>query len=210
MLKGPSSGATLGQQSWTGDGPTVGRRCPRQLLLGLVLVHVYLKNLLVMHVCRLHLELHIVVGICPMHSSWIFLFYIYAQSCLICLGSTIIILQHTPLVGLAEVVDITASPSFPSPLLPEVTAPVATTVQDRSHHPSPQAAQIYPQWPFKTRCQASIEVWQLTFPRATLAASTCALCLQSRKERWPGCPSQVDCSPNDLSGASWTVALKPI
>ena len=44
-----------------GDGPMAGLRCPMQLLSGLVLVQVDVRNLLVTHLCRLDVEPLVVV-----------------------------------------------------------------------------------------------------------------------------------------------------
>lgn len=165
-----------------------------------------------MHVCRLHLELPIVVGICPMHSSFFFFYFI-------CMHEVVFNLpweyhKNSP-------TDTTDGPCWSGcrRCKPQLSFPSSARGYRPSGHSSARQVPTSIPPPQPTCCsnlssvarwQAPIEVSQLTFPHATLAASTCALCSQSRKERWPGCPPQVDCLPNDLCGTSWAVALKPV
>lgn len=72
-------GSLLGSRAWLGDGPTARLKCPMQLPKRLVLVKVYTKNLLVMHLCRIHVELSTAGGLCPKH----FPLYCEHKTCLI-------------------------------------------------------------------------------------------------------------------------------
>ena len=50
-----------------GDEPNAELRLPMPTLLWLVLVQVYIRNRLVLHLCRLLVEPLMAVGLCPMH-----------------------------------------------------------------------------------------------------------------------------------------------
>lgn len=70
----PTQWPPLGRRAGVGDGPRAELRCSMQPLLGVVLVPLYTGDLLVTHICRLHVEPRIAVGLCPIQFK--FFFYI--------------------------------------------------------------------------------------------------------------------------------------
>lgn len=77
ILEWEHLGAMFGSRDGLEDGP---KNCPIPLLLGLVLVQRYIRILLVMHLCRLHVDLHIAVGLSTLHCSLLFFFNVYLST----------------------------------------------------------------------------------------------------------------------------------
>jgi len=57
-----AQGPVVVNRAGAGDEPNSGLRCPMLVLMASVLVQVYLTNLLVLHLCRLLVDLLVVVG----------------------------------------------------------------------------------------------------------------------------------------------------
>lgn len=64
-------GEPWGNRARLGNGPMASLRCPVQMLRGvvLVMVQVPMRDLLVKHLCRVHVELCIAVKLYPVHCS---------------------------------------------------------------------------------------------------------------------------------------------
>lgn len=126
---------TLSSRAWWRVDPQV---MPHANNLGFGTV--YIRNLFVMHLCRFHAELHIVMGLSLRRCS-LTSFIFKQRVCLIHLKGTTKILQQVPLVNLAGAAALGLC--SPLPLLPEVTAPVARAEQKDcpplSHHSIPDA-----------------------------------------------------------------------
>lgn len=67
------SGATFGQQRWAGVWTQAGLRCSMSMFTELVLVQVYIKNQLMMHLYRFFLKLLMAVGVYSMHGCFLYI-----------------------------------------------------------------------------------------------------------------------------------------